>query len=62
MFVVKIDIGSKQKYIFSSNRLKQIIGASEIIRYVTEGLAKEVLQSMNKEYKIIKILMVEMFF
>ncbi|ACA44225.1 hypothetical protein FDC22_01435 [Clostridium botulinum] len=51
MFVVKIDIGSKQKYIFSSNRLKQIIGASEIIRYVTEGLAKEVLQSMNKEYK-----------
>lgn len=51
MFVVKIDIGSKQKYIFSSNRLKQIIGASEIIRYVTEGLAKEILQSMNKEYK-----------
>ncbi|EJO5347109.1 hypothetical protein NRP93_001179 [Clostridium botulinum] len=51
MFVVKIDIGSKQKYIFSSNRLKEIIGASEIIRYVTEGLAKEVLECMNKEHK-----------
>ncbi|HDK7174407.1 Cas10/Cmr2 second palm domain-containing protein [Clostridium botulinum] len=51
MFVVKVDIGSKQKYIFSSNKLKEIIGASEIIRYVTEELAKEVLESMSKEYK-----------
>ncbi|WP_343762428.1 Cas10/Cmr2 second palm domain-containing protein [Clostridium oceanicum] len=51
MFVVKVDIGSKQKYIFSSNRLKEIIGASEIIRYVTEELAKEVLKCMNREYK-----------
>lgn len=51
MFIVEVDIGSKQKYIFSSNKLKEIIGASEIIRYVTEGLAKEVLESMNKEYK-----------
>lgn len=51
MYIVKVDIGSKQKYIFSSNRLKQIIGASEIIRYVTEELAKEVLECMNKEHK-----------
>ncbi|HCL4546850.1 hypothetical protein EXM36_01990 [Clostridium botulinum] len=51
MFVVKVDIASKQKYIFSSNRLKEIIGASEVIRYVTEGLAKEVLECMNKEHK-----------
>lgn len=50
-YIVKVDIGSKQKYIFSSNRLKEIIGASEIIRYVTERLAKEVLECMNKEHK-----------
>ncbi|WP_283592010.1 Cas10/Cmr2 second palm domain-containing protein [Clostridium butanoliproducens] len=50
-YIVKVDIGSKQKYIFSSNRLKEIIGASEVIRYVTEGLAKEVLECMNKEHK-----------
>ncbi|MFD3157034.1 hypothetical protein ACFIJ5_09260 [Haloimpatiens sp. FM7330] len=47
-FIVKVDIGSKQKYIFSSNRLKEIIGASQIIKYVTENLGKDVLKKMGK--------------
>lgn len=51
-YIVKVDIGSKQKYIFSSNRLKEIIGASEIIRYVTENLGKEVLRNMGKNQKL----------
>ncbi|OSA96454.1 UNVERIFIED_ORG: hypothetical protein B2H93_02400 [Clostridium botulinum] len=51
-YIVKVDIGSKQKYIFSSNRLKEIIGASEIIKYVTENLGKQVLKRMgeNEDY------------
>ncbi|SFA71834.1 Cas10/Cmr2 second palm domain-containing protein [Clostridium frigidicarnis] len=51
-YVVKIDIGSKQKYIFSSNILKEIIGASEIIRYVTENLGKEVLKNIKENPEI----------
>ena len=35
-YIVKIDIGSKQKYIFRSNRLREIIGASKIIKFVGE--------------------------
>lgn len=50
-YIVRVDIGSKQKYIFSSNRLKEIIGASEIIRYVTEKLGVKVLEMMNKDPK-----------
>lgn len=46
-YVVKIDIGSKQKYIFRSNVLKEIIGASKIIKYVSEELGKEILKSMD---------------
>lgn len=46
-YIVKVDIGSKQKYIYSSNRLKEIIGASEIIRFVTEDLGIKVLQCMG---------------
>lgn len=45
--VVKIDIGSKQKYIFRSNVLKEIIGASKIIKYVSEELGKEILKNMG---------------
>lgn len=52
-FLVKIDIGGKQKYIFSTNVLKDIIGASEIIRFITEELGQEVLKYMN-ELKISK--------
>lgn len=47
-YIVKVDIGSKQKYIFSSNRLKEIIGASEIIKFVTEELGKQILKSMGE--------------
>ncbi|AYF54390.1 hypothetical protein DFH04_06570 [Clostridium novyi] len=47
-YLVKIDIGSKQKYIFSTNVLKDIIGASEIIRFITEELGQTVLDYMNK--------------
>ncbi|MCB2312915.1 hypothetical protein LGL55_16845 [Clostridium tagluense] len=51
-YIVKIDIGSKQKYIFSSNRLKEIIGASEIIRFVTEELGKAILKEIGKSTEI----------
>ncbi|KEH92686.1 hypothetical protein Z962_11480 [Clostridium botulinum C/D str. BKT12695] len=47
-YLVKIDIGGKQKYIFSTNVLKDIIGASEIIRFITEELGREVLRYMKK--------------
>ena len=46
-YIVKIDIGSKQKYIFRSNRLKEIIGASKIIKFVSEKLGNEVLKYMK---------------
>lgn len=46
-YLVKIDIGGKQKYIFSTNVLKDIIGASEIIRFITEELGREVLRYMK---------------
>lgn len=47
-FIVKVDIGAKQRYIFSSNKLKEIIGASEIIRFITENLGRKVLGLMGK--------------
>lgn len=47
-YIVKIDISSKQKYIFSSNKLKEIIGASAIIKFVTEELGGKVLEALNK--------------
>ncbi|WP_041275475.1 hypothetical protein [Desulforamulus ruminis] len=36
-----VEIGRKQAYIFASNRLKEIEGASMIIRHVSERLPKE---------------------
>ncbi|WP_353949156.1 hypothetical protein ABNN70_06430 [Sporolactobacillus sp. Y61] len=38
-----IEVGKKQKYIFQSNRLKEIVGASMIIRYISEKLPKEIM-------------------
>jgi hypothetical protein len=38
-----IEAGKKQKYIFQSNRLKEIVGASMIIRYISEKLPKEIM-------------------
>ncbi|WP_242951623.1 Cas10/Cmr2 second palm domain-containing protein [Clostridium felsineum] len=50
-YVVKIDIGSKQKYIFRSNVLKEIIGASKIIKYVSEELGIDILKNMDLSYE-----------
>ena len=47
-YIVKVDIGSKQKYIFRSNVLKEIIGASEVIKFVTEDLGDQILKYMNE--------------
>jgi len=48
-FAVKIDINSKQSYIFSSNRLKEIIGASKIIEFTTEILGPLILLDMEED-------------
>ncbi|CZE46253.1 hypothetical protein [Campylobacter geochelonis] len=44
---VYIDIAAKQNYIFSSNKLKDIVGASEIIRQVTN---KDLEKTFVKKY------------
>ena len=36
--LVLMEVGRKQSYIFKSNKLKENIGASQIIQYVTEIL------------------------
>ncbi len=48
-YIVKLDISSKQKYIYSSNRLQEIIGASKIIEFITEMLGRDVLLKMNRD-------------
>lgn len=45
-YLVMIDISKKQEYIYSSNNLKDIIGASYIIKYVSEFLGRDILKSM----------------
>lgn len=40
-YVTLIEIGKKQNYIFKSNKLAENIGASNIIKYVTEKKAKK---------------------
>lgn len=42
-----LEISKKQYYIFKSNRLRENIGASEIIRYVTEERAEEYCKNNN---------------
>lgn len=42
-----LEISKKQNYIFKSNRLKENIGASEIIRYVTEELSEDICNKNN---------------
>lgn len=44
-YVTLIEVGSKQSYIFASNRLAENIGASIIIRKVTESEPKEFYKS-----------------
>ncbi len=48
-----VEIGRKQAYIFASNRLREIAGASMIIRYVSEQLPKELSLSYFGEDNII---------
>lgn len=40
--IVIVEIGRKQNYIFSSNKMKEIIGASMIIRYISEELPRKI--------------------
>lgn len=42
-----IEVSKKQNYIFKSNKLRENIGASEIIRFVTEELAKKYCRDNN---------------
>jgi len=48
-YLVAIEISKKQNYIFKSNKLKENIGASLIIKYVTEDLPKKYLYENNGE-------------
>lgn len=45
MYLVLLEISKKQDYIFKSNRLKENIGASFIVKHVTEELPKELLKN-----------------
>ena len=42
-FLVISEVSKKQGYIFKTNKLKENIGASTIIEYITEGLPKKML-------------------
>lgn len=48
-FAVKIDVSGKQEYIFSSNRLKEVVGASKIIEFVTEILGRVIIEEMKSD-------------
>ena len=47
--LVGIEISKKQAYIFKSDRLKEIIGASRIIRFITETLAESYSDQFDGE-------------
>ncbi len=49
-YIVGMEISKKQNYIFKSKRLKEIIGASRIIRMITEYLPKKYLDTRNEIY------------
>lgn len=46
---VKVDVSGKQGYIYSSNRLKEVVGASKIIEFVTEVLGRVIIEEMKME-------------
>lgn len=47
-FLVISEVSKKQNYIFKTNKLKENIGASNIIEYVTENVPREI----GKKYKL----------
>lgn len=48
-YFVLMEVGKKQDYIFRSNRLKENIGASLIIKHLTECLPEKMLDKYNGE-------------
>lgn len=48
-YAVKLDVNAKQNYIFSSNRMKEVLGASKIIEFVTEILGHVIIDKMIEE-------------
>ena len=48
-YLVVLEVSQKQNYIFKTNRLAENIGASIIIRDITEELGKKYLQADNQE-------------
>lgn len=49
-FLTVLEVSKKQKYIFKSNRLRENIGASEIIAFVTQELPKELCDEYNGKH------------
>lgn len=49
---VKVDVSSKQSYIFSSNRLKEVVGASKIIEFTTEILGRIIIENMKSRFPL----------
>lgn len=49
-FLTVLEVSKKQSYIFKSNRLRENIGASEIIAYVTEKLPNELCDEYNGKH------------
>ena len=45
--LIVLEVSKKQYYIFKSNRLRENIGASEVIRYVTEELSEDYCKKNN---------------
>ena len=46
-YLVISEVSKKQGYIYKTNKLKENIGASTIIEYVTEDLPKSIGKSYN---------------
>lgn len=46
-YLLKIDITGKHEYIFATNRLKDAVGASEVVRFVSEDLGGLLLEEID---------------